>query len=51
MATVISPPLDVAADARAWQNVKARFPGTTREALDRIELGDRAADALHGVTR
>ncbi|WP_433364337.1 hypothetical protein [Streptosporangium sp. CA-115845] len=39
---------DVAADARAWQNVKTQFPGTTREALDRIELGERAADALNG---
>lgn len=46
MATVISPPLDVAADARAWQNVKDLFPGTTREALDRIELGTRIADTL-----
>jgi hypothetical protein len=41
-----NPPADVAKDAAAWQNVRARFPGTTREALDRIELGDRVARAL-----
>jgi hypothetical protein len=39
-------PADVAKDARAWQNVKTRFPGTTRQALDRIELGDRVVNAL-----
>ena len=46
-----SNPPAVEQDARAWQNVKARFPGTTREALDRIELGARVADALNGGTR
>jgi hypothetical protein len=51
MATVISPPLDVAAEAAGWQSAKRIFPGVTREVLDWIELGDRAADALHGVTR
>lgn len=38
-------------DAAAWQNVKTRFPGTAREELDRIELGERVADALNGGTR
>ncbi|MEU4410667.1 hypothetical protein AB0F88_39705 [Streptosporangium sp. NPDC023963] len=33
-------------DAAAWQRMNERFPGTTREALDRIELGDRVARAL-----
>ncbi|GAA0853219.1 hypothetical protein ACFQVD_26935 [Streptosporangium amethystogenes subsp. fukuiense] len=40
------PPTDIAADAAAWQKVKARFPGTTREVLDRIELGARVVSAL-----
>ena len=37
---------NIADDARAWQRMNERFPGTAREALDRIELGDRVADAL-----
>ena len=43
--------VSIADDAAAWQKVKAQFPGTTREALDVIELGERAADALNGGTR
>lgn len=41
-------PTDVAAEATAWQNAKKAFPATTRDAITRIELGDRAADALDG---
>ncbi|MGW4663247.1 hypothetical protein [Streptosporangium sandarakinum] len=32
---------NVADEATAWQNVKAKFPGTTRRVLDLVELGDR----------
>lgn len=45
------PPTDVAQDARAWQNVKKKYPGMAREELARIELGDRvvnADDTLNG---
>lgn len=38
----------VADEANAWQTVKTQFPETTREVLDEIELGARAADALNG---
>ncbi|MFI6883427.1 hypothetical protein [Streptosporangium canum] len=38
--------VSIADDAAAWQNVKAKFPGTTRRVLDLVELGDRVVAAF-----
>lgn len=43
-----NPTTDVAREATAWQQAKAQYPATTRDAITRIEPGDRAADALDG---
>lgn len=46
-----NPTTDVAREATAWQNAKKAFPETTRDVVTRIELGDRAADALAATPR
>lgn len=46
-----NPTTDVAREATAWQNAKARYPETTRDVVTRIEFGDRAADALAATPR
>lgn len=46
-----NPTTDVAREATAWQNAKAQYPETTRDAITRIELGDRAADAAVATPR